>query len=266
MKGLIFNIRKYSVHDGPGIRVTFFMKGCPLSCLWCHNPEGISPFPQTVVQTRKIGQKEFSQTEDIGKYYSVEEIIGILEQETVFIKQSGGGVTFSGGEPMLQHEFLLEALKACKSKGFNTSVDTSGYSSVENFKSIIPFTDLFLYDIKHLDEKKHAEFTGVSNRQILQNYRLLAGSCNAIIIRIPVIPGYNDDPEHMEKLRLLISETKNESVKKICLLPFHKTGSSKYKKLNIPYGLDNVKTPSSERMKELKHFFSETGIKVKIGG
>jgi pyruvate formate lyase activating enzyme len=266
MKGLFFSVKKYSVHDGPGIRVTFFMKGCPMSCLWCHNPEGISPFPQAVVQTRKIGLMEFSQTEDAGKYYSVEDVLDILEEETVFIKQSGGGVTFSGGEPMLQHEFLLEALKACKSKGFNTTVDTSGYSPAENFRSIIPFTDLFLFDIKHLDDKKHTEFTGVSNKQIMENYRLLLGSCNSIIIRIPVIPGYNDDPEHLEKLKQLLSETKNETVKKICLLPFHKTGSSKYKKLNIPYRMINVKPPSTERMKELKHFFSETGIKVKIGG
>ena len=130
MKGLIFNVKRYSVHDGPGIRVTFFMKGCPLSCLWCHNPEGISPEPQTVVQTRKVGEKEFNSREMVGRYYSTSEILEILDRERIFMEQSGGGVTFSGGEPMMQHEFLLEALKACREHGYNTAVDTSDRKSV----------------------------------------------------------------------------------------------------------------------------------------
>ncbi|TAL75453.1 MAG: glycyl-radical enzyme activating protein [Bacteroidetes bacterium] len=266
MNGLIFSVKLYSVHDGPGIRVTFFMKGCLLSCMWCHNPEGISQFPETVLQSNKVGTREFSNTEEVGKYYSVEDILKIVEKERVFINQSKGGVTFSGGEPMLQFEFLFEALKACKANGYHTAVDTSGYSSAENYKSIIPFTDLFLFDIKHLDEAKHIEFTGVSNILILDNYRLLLESGKDIMVRIPVIPGYNDEQNHLERLRNFISSTKTKSLRKINLLPFHKIGSSKYKRFKIPYKTAIVEAPSKVKMQELKELFSQTGIKVKIGG
>lgn len=266
MKGLIFSVKRYSIHDGPGIRVTFFLKGCPLNCMWCHNPEGIFPFPETVIQKNRVGEREFSNKEDVGKYYTVETILEILDREKVFINQSKGGITFSGGEPMLQSDFLLEALKACKTNGYHTAIDTSGYSSSENFKLIIPFTDLFLFDIKHLEEIKHLESTGVSNTGILDNYRLLLESGKDIMVRIPVIPGFNDDPDHLERLKQFLKLTKTGSLKRINLLPFHKIGSSKYKRFNMPYRMGNVESPSKERMQELKEFFMETGIKVKIGG
>jgi pyruvate formate lyase activating enzyme len=266
MKGLIFSVKRYSVHDGPGIRVTFFMKGCPLNCLWCHNPEGISPFPEIAIKADRIGDREFSKTEEVGKYYMVDTILEILDKEKVFMNQSKGGVTFSGGEPMLQFEFLLEALKTCKEHGYHTAVDTSGYSSVENYKSIIPFTDLFLFDIKNLDDAKHIESTGVSNIGIIDNYKFLLDSGKDIMVRIPVIPGINDDPGHMERLRHFLASTKTDSLKKINLLPFHKIGSSKYKKFNIPYRMGNVEPPDKDKMEKLKEFFMETGIKVKIGG
>ena len=266
MKGLIFSVRKYSIHDGPGIRVTFFMKGCPLKCRWCHNPEGISPFPEMVIQTNKIGEREFSKNEEVGTYYSVEDILEILDKEKVFFNQSKGGITFSGGEPMLQVEFLLEALKGCKENGYHTAVDTSGYSSVDNYRSIIPFTDLFLFDIKHLDEAKHIESTGVSNTGIIENYRHLLESGKDIMVRIPVIPGFNDDTDHLERLKNFISSTKTASLKRINLLPFHKTGSSKYKKFNFPYLMEGIIPPDEEKMQKIKELFMETGIKVKIGG
>jgi len=266
MKGLIFSVKRYSIHDGPGIRVTFFMKGCPLSCIWCHNPEGLSPLPEKGTRINRVGETEFSQIEVVGKYYSVEDISVILEKERIFINQSNGGVTFSGGEPMLQFEFLLAALKECKSKGYHTAVDTSGYSSAQNFRSVIPYTDLFLFDLKHLDDSKHIEYTGVSNKIILENYRLLLSSGKDIMIRIPVIPGCNDDTEHIERLNKFLNKTKSEYLKKISLLPYHKIGSSKYKRFNIPYLMNDVEQPTAERMKQLKEIFSETGIKVKIGG
>lgn len=266
MNGLIFSVKRYSVHDGPGIRVTFFMKGCPLNCRWCHNPEGISPFQEIVTTTNKIGDREFKQNEEAGKYYSVDSLLEILDKERVFMNHSKGGVTFSGGEPLLQFEFLLEALKACKSNGYNTAVDTSGYSSSENYKVIIPFTDLFLFDIKHLDEANHIESTGVSNTGILDNYRLLLSGGKDMMVRIPVIPGFNDDQEHLERLRDFLTETKTGSLKRINLLPFHKTGSSKYKRFNLPYKMDGIEPPSKEKMQNMKTFFEETGIKVKIGG
>jgi pyruvate formate lyase activating enzyme len=266
MKGLIFSVKRYSIHDGPGIRVTFFMKGCPLGCVWCHNPEGISTFPEKAARINKVGKREFSQSEEVGKYYTTDDILGILEKEQVFINQSKGGVTFSGGEPMLQSGFLLEALKACRANGYHTAVDTSGYSSSENFKSVIPYTDLFLFDLKHLDDSKHIEYTGVSNKTIIENFRLLLGAGKEMMIRIPVIPGYNDDDYHIERLIRFLSETKTESVTKICLLPYHKIGSSKYRRFNIPYLMNDVEQPGTERMKQLRDKFSGTGIKVKIGG
>jgi pyruvate formate lyase activating enzyme len=266
MKCLIFSVKRFSIHDGPGIRVTFFMKGCPLSCLWCHNPEGISPSPETLIQTNSIGGRKFRHNEEVGKYYTIDTILEILDREKVFMDQSRGGVTFSGGEPMLQFDFLLEALKACKENGYHTAVDTSGYSSTENYKSVIPFTDLFLFDIKHLDETKHIEFAGVSNTIILDNYRLLLESGKDLMIRFPVIPGINDDADHLGRLRRFIISTKTDSLKRINLLPFHKIGSSKYKRLNIPYRMDGVEPPSTEKMKIIKEFFMETGVKVKIGG
>jgi len=266
MKGLIFSVKRYSIHDGPGIRVTFYMKGCPLSCMWCHNPEGMSPLPGNVIQNNKVGEKEFRSSEEVGIWYSVENILEILDKEKIFFNQSDGGVTFSGGEPMMQFEFLRDAMKACKVNGYHTALDTSGYSSYENFKSIIPYTDLFLFDIKHLDESKHIEFTGVSNTGILDNYRFLLESGKDLMVRIPVIPGFNDDADHLEKLKQFLSDTKTNSLRKINLLPFHKTGSSKYKRFDIPYRMTNVEPPDKGKMQMLKEFFSETGIKVKIGG
>jgi pyruvate formate lyase activating enzyme len=266
MTGLIFSVKRYSIHDGPGIRVTFFMKGCPLNCKWCHNPEGISPFQETILKTDRVGDMEFSNQVEVGKYYTADNILEILEKEKVFINQSKGGVTFSGGEPMLQNDFLLDILKACKTKGYHTAVDTSGYSSMENYRSIIPFTDLFLFDIKHLDDSKHIESTGVTNSGILDNFRLLINSGKDVMVRIPVIPGFNDDQDHLERLKQFITDTKTNSVKKISLLPFHKIGASKYKRFNLPYRMSGIEPPDREKMNRIKELFEETGIKVKIGG
>jgi pyruvate formate lyase activating enzyme len=242
------------------------MKGCPLQCRWCHNPEGISPLPEKVIQTNRVGDREFSRDEEVGKTYSVDDILDILVKEQVFFKHSKGGVTFSGGEPLLQNEFLLESLKACKSEGYNTAVDTSGYSSSENYQAIIPYTDLFLFDLKHLDEAKHIEATCMSNLNILDNYRLLLGSGKDVYVRIPVIPGFNDDFDHLSRLRQYLISTKTDSLRRINLLPFHKIGSSKYKKFNLPYKMEGVEPLSNEKMQEIKEFFLETGITVKIGG
>ena len=266
MQGLIFSIKRYSINDGPGIRLTFFMKGCPLSCWWCHNPEGISPDPESVTLTRKVGESEFSENEKVGRYYSVEDILEILEKERIFFQQSKGGVTFSGGEPMMQPDFLFDALKACRAKGYHTAVDTSGYASRENYRMIMPYTDLFLFDIKHLDDSRHIEYTGVSNIGILDNLRMILKSGKEVMVRIPVIPGRNDDNENLSKLKDFLSSLKNDNLKKISLLPYHRIGASKYKKFNISDRMNDTVHPSPERMRELKEFFAGTGIKVKIGG
>lgn len=265
-KGLIFSVKRYSVHDGPGIRVTFFMKGCPLHCLWCHNPEGISPLPEMVERINKVGEREFKREEEVGRYYTADELLGMLKQESVFISNSKGGVTFSGGEPLLQPEFLLEALKACKANGYHTAVDTSGYSTVTSYESVIPYTDLFLFDIKHLDNNRHLELTGVPNIGILDVYRMLTESGKDLFLRIPVIPGFNDDEEYLLRLKQFIIATRTDSIRKINLLPFHKIGASKYKRFKLPYLMDGIEPPTTEAMNRIKLMFQETGIKVKIGG
>ncbi|MBK9390925.1 MAG: glycyl-radical enzyme activating protein [Bacteroidetes bacterium] len=266
MKGLIFSVKRYSIHDGPGIRVTFFMKGCPLNCIWCHNPEGISSLPEKVLRNNRVGGKTFQVEEEVGKYYTVKEIIEILDKERVFINQSGGGVTFSGGEPMLQFDFLLEALEACKKAGYHTAVDTAGYSQAENYKAIMPFTDLFLFDLKHLDDKKHLGLTGVSNMLILDNCRFLAREARSIMLRIPVIPGKNNDMVHMKAMRDFITKIENGNIFRISLLPYHKIGSMTYKRFGREWKMEGVEPPSGDAMRLLKEMFSETGLKVKIGG
>jgi pyruvate formate lyase activating enzyme len=242
------------------------MKGCPLSCRWCHNPEGISPFVEKVRQINRVGEKKFTKMETVGRLYEVKDILAILEKERVFIDKSRGGVTFSGGEPLIQSDFLQMALKECKVNGFHTAVDTSGHFSSEKLIMIIPYTDLFLFDLKHLDSKIHKEFTGVSNSIILKNYMQIIKSECEMIVRIPVIPGFNDSDEHLSRLRKFIFDNKTEKIKLINLLPYHKIGDSKYKKFSIPNKMEGVMPPSVQRMKELKEFFSGGGIRVKIGG
>ncbi len=266
MKGLIFDIKKYSVNDGPGIRVTCFLKGCPLSCPWCHNPEGISPLKDQVVIERRIGSHHFRDCEDSGRYITTGEILDLLGRERVFFENSGGGVTFSGGEPMRQYGFLEEVLAECRRSGFHTAIDTSGYASEEAFRRIIPYTDLFLYDIKHLDDTRHIELTGVSNRMILNNLFMLLDLGKEVIIRIPVIPGINDDPDHTGRLRDFIASLGRGSLSGISLLPFHRTGISKYKRLNRPDSGSGFVPPSEEQMIKLAGFFAATGLRVRIGG
>ncbi|HOU96651.1 MAG TPA: glycyl-radical enzyme activating protein [Bacteroidales bacterium] len=266
MKGLIFSVKKYTVHDGPGIRVTFFMKGCPLSCRWCHNPEGLRSEPEKVVQINKIGEKEFSKKKTVGIYYSVEDVITILDRERVFIDKSGGGVTFSGGEPMMQPAFLQEALEACRAYGFHTSVDTCGYFPSENLENIIPYTNLFLFDIKHLDPEKHIKYTGVKNELILKNLEIILQSGTDINLRIPVISGINDDDEYIQELKDYISTIKTNNIKMINLLPYHRTGVDKNKRLNLSRNMEVFSEPSQARMAEIADILSATGIKVRTGG
>lgn len=167
---------------------------------------------------------------------------------------------------MLQSEFLLEALKACKGSGYHSAVDTSGYSLPAAYSAIIPYCDLFLFDIKHLDDEEHKRYTGISNALIISNFKLILESGKDVMVRIPVIPGFNDDDDHLEKMKSFISENRADNLRKICLLPYHRIGSSKYKRMNIPDRMEGVEPPSAERMNALKGFFAETGIKVKIGG
>ena len=266
MKGLVFNIKRYAIHDGPGIRVTVFLKGCTLECWWCHNPEGISPEVEYIERIDRIGEKEFKVKEKVGKEYSIEDILEILSKEKVFIEESGGGVTFSGGEPLNQIDFLEEALTECKKEGVHTAVDTSGLIAESKLKKIMPITDLFLFDLKQLDTEKHKRYTGVHNKQILSNYNYLLGEGKDVILRIPVIPGYNDDEKHLKDLKDYLYNHTRSNLKRVDLLPYHRIGSSKYRRFNLEYRIGDIEQPTAARMNELKEYFSERGLPVKVGG
>ncbi len=266
MNGLIFNIKRFAIHDGPGIRLTFFMKGCPLGCWWCHNPEGISPDIENIDRVDRIGEKEFRIAEQVGIRYSLDDLRKLVEKEIVFIEESGGGITFSGGEPLMQNNFVLEALKMFKDMDIHTCIDTSGQAKSIIIDSVLPFTDLFLFDIKHLDDKIHRKYTGVSNSLILSNYTRIMQSGTEVIIRIPLIPGINDDNSYLKILRDYLLSSDTGSIKRVDLLPYHKIAYSKYRRFGLDYKMDGVEQPSEERMNELKVFFEEPGFKVKIGG
>jgi pyruvate formate lyase activating enzyme len=266
MVGLIFNIKKYAIHDGPGIRVTFFLKGCSLNCWWCHNPEGISPVIEQVERVDRIGEEEFRKSETVGKLYSVADILSVANRESIFFEHSGGGVTFSGGEPMLQFPFLRSSLKALNEAGYHTAVDTSGVATQADYEGIFPFTSLFLYDIKHMNDAKHQEYTGVSNKLVLSNYRRIIDSGIDLMVRIPIIPGYNDDQENLKLLRGFLGENISPNLKEIDLLPFHKIGSSKYRRFGMINKMEDTSQPSEEAMARIREFFGELGVRVKIGG
>ena len=266
MKGLLFNINRFAINDGPGIRVTFFLKGCPLTCSWCHNPEGMNPEKEDIVRTNRIGSRSFSFNETVGYEISTLDVITILDKERIFLEKSGGGVTFSGGEPMMQFEFLIDALRACKSSGYHTAVDTSGHFPAEYLDPLMEFTDLLLFDLKHLDPHKHLKDTGVSNDQIILNFRKAVGGPSDIVIRIPVVPGFNDDEDHIGRLRKFITDNKTERIKAINLLPYHRIGISKYRNLKKEFSMGDISGPTEGEMNYMKEFFSGTGIKVKTGG
>jgi len=266
MKGLIFNIKRYAIHDGPGIRVTFFMKGCPLDCWWCHNPEGKSTDSAFVERIDRVGEREFSTIEKVGQEYTPAELLTIAARERTFFEQSGGGVTFSGGEPTLQIDFLTETLMLMKKNGISTAVDTSGFVSTEKLRMIIPFTDLFLFDIKHLDPEIHKKYTGVDNSLILRNLDVLFDHKSDVMLRIPVIPGLSDDVLYMTRLRDFISDRKNESLKGVSLLAYHKTGTSKYRRFKLENRMEGKDQIPASEMKKFRELLSSAGIRVKIGG
>lgn len=265
MKGLIFDIKRYAIHDGPGIRTTVFLKGCPLSCWWCHNPESRSPRPERLIKTVRIGEKEFQREETVGRYYSVAEVMAVIERERIFMEQSGGGATFSGGEPLMQASFLLGLLKACHEQGIPTAVDTSGIASRAAFRRVIPFTNLFLFDLKHLDDEQHRRYTGASNRLILENLQTIADSGADIWLRVPLIPGYNDDEKHLERLRAFIRQDRRDNIRQLSLLPYHPV-DAKYGRCGMEFKPGKLEPPSRERMLTLQQFFETAGIKTVIGG
>ena len=263
MKATIFDIERNSYVDGPGIRTTVFFKGCNLRCKWGHNPESHNFKKEILFYKNKCSGcgrcRDLSTDNDsffcfndakeiCGKEYSVDEVLSEVIKDKAFYETSGGGVTFSGGECMLQIDFLLEILKKCKENGIHTAVDTAGNISWESFEKILPYTDLFLYDIKAMNDEIHKEYTGVSNSLILENLAKLLKSGAGVHVRIPVIPGVNDKEEEMKNIKAFFDI--NSYPEKIELLPYHAMGEHKYDALGKEVGKFDV--PDKEKIEKLK--------------
>jgi len=264
MNGLVFDIRHFSVHDGPGLRATVFLKGCPLNCAWCHNPESQSFEPETCMRIRRLDDKEFAVTEHVGKRMSVKEVIQEVEKDISIFDESKGGVTFSGGEPLSQPEFLIGLLKACKAKEIHTAVDTSGFASQSVMESIIQLADLFLFDLKLVNDDKHKLYTGVSNSIILKNLDLIVRSNKRVIVRIPLIQDITDTSENLKALRAIIH--KYPTIKRVDILPFHNIAKSKYERFGMKYTLGDAETYDYQKAEQIKNYFKEEIPLVSIGG
>ena len=275
--GIIFNIQKFSLHDGPGIRTVVFLKGCPLRCKWCANPEGITAEPQIMrdlTRCVKCGLCADKPHEDVslcsagalsiaGERMDVETIVNKAMQDEAFYRQSGGGVTISGGEPLSQIDFVEALCKALKEKGVSVAVETSGYAQPETFSRLINAVDIILYDIKHYDAIKHQKYTGVHNECILANLRVAVDSGKPVTARIPVIPGVNASLDDMRVFGELLSGI---GVKKVSLLPFHQLGENKYHLLNKTYGCKYAQPLHKEDLIPHKKVLNSFGIKATIGG
>jgi len=274
-KAFIFNVMRYSVHDGSGIRTTVFFKGCPLCCKWCHNPESIEQKPQQVFNAKKCikcghcASKAGGENcptgarETIGYEITLANLMKELNKDLLFYEQSNGGVTFSGGEPLYQAEFMLDALKACKEDRINTAIDTSGFCDTDAILKATEMTNYFLYDLKFIDSEKHEKYCGGSNEIILKNLEHISQARAKIFIRIPVIPGINDDLQEMKGIFEFIKAIKN--IETVHLLPYHNIQTDKYNRIGKKYELPEISGNESPNMDEIKRLFSGK-FRVKVGG
>jgi pyruvate formate lyase activating enzyme len=298
--GTIFNISRYAIHDGPGIRTTVFFKGCPLSCWWCHNPESISPDHCLAVHpNRCIGCGQCVEAcpnhaiaivdgsaaadplrcrlclecarecpadarEIVGRTVTGDEVMAEIRKDIPFYDESGGGVTFSGGEPLMQPAFLLHLLDACGDQEIHRAVDTSGYAAREVLLEVAAKTDLFLYDLKHMDPIIHRNYTGVSNDVILDNLKSLEDAGAEVCIRFPVIPGVNDDRLNVERTGAFLQ--KLNRVHRIDILPYHDVMRSKYQRFGWTFRLGQVPPAEPSRIQEIAKQLGSFGLLITIGG
>ena len=255
-KGRIFNIQRFSIHDGPGIRTIVFFKGCFMRCAWCCNPESQS-YDIQVMQEK--GKEKI-----VGQDVTVEEILPEILADEQYYWRSGGGVTLSGGEILGQPDFARDLLRACKEHGLHTAVESTANAPYENIEKILPYLDLYLMDIKHMNSAKHKEYTGAENTLILENAKRLAQSGVELIIRTPVVPGFNDTAEEIRAISKFAATL--PGVKEHHLLPYHRLGQDKYAGLDRNYALKGIEPPSAERMAYLLSVAEESGLAVQIGG
>ena len=256
MQGRIFNIQRFSIHDGPGIRTIVFFKGCYMRCAWCCNPES----QQFEIQTLVEGGKE----KTVGRDVTVDEIMPEILADIPYYRRSGGGVTLSGGEVLVQADFAAELLRACKAAGLHTAIESAASSTYDKIEKLLPYLDLYLMDIKIMDPEKHKEYTGIDNSRILENARRVAKSGVELIIRTPVIPGVNDTAEQIRAISRFAREL--GTVKEHHLLPYHRLGQDKYAGLGRNYALKDVEPPEKEKMEYLLSVAEESGLKCQIGG
>jgi pyruvate formate lyase activating enzyme len=299
LRAVITDIQRFSVHDGPGIRTLVFFKGCPLKCIWCQNPETLSASPQLFYSESEcircgscVGecpQRAIRETADglvfergrcrvcgrcvercyagarrlVNREVGVEEVLAEVMKDLVFYRNSGGGVTLSGGEVTLYPEFARELLRRAKAAGIHTAIETCGHAEWPDLKRILDYTDLVLFDLKHTDPAKHELYTGADNRKILDNLGRLSRLGTPLVVRFPLIPGVNDDRDTLRGVARLSKEAKAAEVH---ILPFHQLGQSKWSALGRAYQCAQIPCPSQEAIAEAKAIMSQEGIKVNVGG
>lgn len=296
-EGWIFDIKRFAVHDGPGVRTTVFLKGCSMRCVWCHNPESINPKPELLIHTIRCigcgvcnkvcpnGAHRITESSErildrslckicgrciescyagalmiAGQRVSVDEVMAVVREDAKFYEISGGGITLSGGEPLFQAEFTTAILRQCRTDGFHTALDTCGNAEWHRFEQALPFVDLILYDIKHISPRLHKQYTGVSNRRILENLRMLSRYGVPIEIRMPIIPTINDSRETIEKTARLLGSLRN--IKAVRLLTYHRLAGSKYQSLGQLNTMPDVASPSKRQMRQIARWISQHGINV----
>lgn len=254
-KGRIFDIQRFSVHDGPGIRTIVFLKGCFLRCRWCCNPEG----QEFAIQEMTMNGK----TKVVGKNVTVEEVLDIVERDRIYYGRSGGGITLSGGECLGQIDFARDLLRGAKERGLTTAIESTGFTSWSNIEQLIPYLDTFLMDIKHMNSQKHKEFTRQPNELILENAKKIAQNFKKLIIRTPIIPTFNDT---VDEVREIARYAKSIGVDEMHILPYHRLGRDKYYRLGRTYSLEEIEPPSKELMNQLLDVVKQCGLKGQIGG
>ena len=255
-KGRIFNVQRFSIHDGPGIRTIVFFKGCFMRCRWCCNPESQEYAVQAMIENGK--------EKIVGQDITVAELMTEILSDSNYYSRSGGGVTLSGGEILGQPDFARDLLHACKEHGLHTAVESTAVTDFETIRKILPYLDLYLMDIKHMDSAKHKANTGVGNERILENARRLAESDVELIIRTPVVPGFNDTAEEIKAISKFAASL--PGVKEHHLLPYHRLGQDKYNGLGRAYTLAEIVPPTKEKMQYLLSVAEESGLKCQIGG